>query len=316
MNSSAEIPGIRTLSQRIATSVPPAAVESVVVMVISPANARSSRQNVTASTTRSFRTSSVLDDIRVPGGFAAPGGRLREQNNAEAPANPRVERLHSRSCPLEDAVTIASGSMRRDRSRSGGAWIKTRGAIGSARSGLARRGPPPHHLRDSCATSLCRQPQNRYFPMRGSGFRAHPSEERQGRHEIRRQGAPRQVADDHCSDQRPRNPQDRRPKRPLKLVIPGYRDPPEGGELPTARPSRPTRRLPGRQDLADQEKAEIAVLERGTLPKQMDETATKAAVAAIVAELGAAGPKDMEYVMGAMLRGSQARWTSARPAVC
>ncbi len=55
----------------------------------------------------------------------------------------------------------------------------------------------------------------------------------------------------------------------------------------------------GRTDLADQEKAEITVLE-GYLPKQMDEAGTKAAVAALVAELGAAGPKDMGRVMGAL----------------
>jgi uncharacterized protein YqeY len=55
----------------------------------------------------------------------------------------------------------------------------------------------------------------------------------------------------------------------------------------------------GRNDLADQEKAEIAVLE-DYLPKQMDEAGVKAAVAALVAELGAAGPKDMGRVMGAM----------------
>lgn len=55
----------------------------------------------------------------------------------------------------------------------------------------------------------------------------------------------------------------------------------------------------GRTDLADKEKAEIAVLET-YLPKQLDEAATKAAVAALVAELGAAGPKDMGRVMGAM----------------
>ncbi len=55
----------------------------------------------------------------------------------------------------------------------------------------------------------------------------------------------------------------------------------------------------GRTDLADQEKAEITVLE-GYLPKQMDEEGTKAAVAALVAELGAAGPKDMGRVMGAL----------------
>ena len=55
----------------------------------------------------------------------------------------------------------------------------------------------------------------------------------------------------------------------------------------------------GRTDLADQEKAEISVLEH-YLPKQMDEAATMAAVAALIAELGAAGPKDMGRVMGAL----------------
>ncbi|MGE0024788.1 MAG: GatB/YqeY domain-containing protein [Hyphomicrobium sp.] len=55
----------------------------------------------------------------------------------------------------------------------------------------------------------------------------------------------------------------------------------------------------GRQDLADQEKAEIVILE-GYLPKQLDDAGTKAAVAALVAELGAAGPKDMGRVMGAL----------------
>jgi uncharacterized protein YqeY len=55
----------------------------------------------------------------------------------------------------------------------------------------------------------------------------------------------------------------------------------------------------GRNDLADQEKAEIVILEV-YLPKQMDEAGTKAAVAALVAELGAAGPKDMGRVMGAL----------------
>ncbi len=55
----------------------------------------------------------------------------------------------------------------------------------------------------------------------------------------------------------------------------------------------------GRQDLADQEKAEIAVIEE-YLPKQMGEAETKAAVAALIKELGAAGPKDMGRVMGAL----------------
>lgn len=55
----------------------------------------------------------------------------------------------------------------------------------------------------------------------------------------------------------------------------------------------------GRTDLADQEKAEIVILE-AYLPKQMDEAGVRAAVAALVAELGAAGPKDMGRVMGAL----------------
>ncbi len=52
-----------------------------------------------------------------------------------------------------------------------------------------------------------------------------------------------------------------------------------------------------RQDLADKEAAEIAVIEE-FLPKMMDEAATRAAIAALIAEVGAAGPKDMGKVMG------------------
>lgn len=55
----------------------------------------------------------------------------------------------------------------------------------------------------------------------------------------------------------------------------------------------------GRRDLVDQETAELTVIE-SYLPQQMDETATRTAVAALVAELGAAGPKDMGRVMQAM----------------
>ena len=36
------------------------------------------------------------------------------------------------------------------------------------------------------------------------------------------------------------------------------------------------------------------------LPKQMDEAEAKAAIAAVVKETGAAGPKDMGKVMGAL----------------
>ncbi|SDL92353.1 hypothetical protein SAMN05428957_101124 [Oryzisolibacter propanilivorax] len=54
----------------------------------------------------------------------------------------------------------------------------------------------------------------------------------------------------------------------------------------------------GRQDLADQEKAELQVLQ-AYLPARMSEAEVQQAVQAIVAELGAAGPGDMGKVMGA-----------------
>lgn len=54
-----------------------------------------------------------------------------------------------------------------------------------------------------------------------------------------------------------------------------------------------------RPELAEKEKAEIAVIER-FLPKQMDEAETQAAVKAIIAETGASSMKDMGKVMGAL----------------
>ena len=54
-----------------------------------------------------------------------------------------------------------------------------------------------------------------------------------------------------------------------------------------------------RQDLADKETAEIAVLQ-AYLPPRLPESEITAAVAAIVAELGASGPGDMGKVMGAV----------------
>ncbi|MBN9339590.1 MAG: glutamyl-tRNA amidotransferase [Comamonadaceae bacterium SCN 68-20] len=53
----------------------------------------------------------------------------------------------------------------------------------------------------------------------------------------------------------------------------------------------------GRQDLADKEKAELAVLQ-AYLPARMSEAEILDAVKAIVAEVGAAGPGDMGKVMG------------------
>ena len=55
----------------------------------------------------------------------------------------------------------------------------------------------------------------------------------------------------------------------------------------------------GRQELADIEHAELAVIE-GFLPQQMGEDEVKAAIAAIIAETGAAGMKDMGKVVAAL----------------
>ena len=53
-----------------------------------------------------------------------------------------------------------------------------------------------------------------------------------------------------------------------------------------------------RQDLADAEAAEVAVLQ-GYLPQRLSQAEVQAEVDALVAELGAAGPGDMGKVMGA-----------------
>ena len=60
----------------------------------------------------------------------------------------------------------------------------------------------------------------------------------------------------------------------------------------------------GRDELADKEQAEIAVIE-SFLPQQMDDAAMQAAVAAAVAESGAASIKEMGKVM-AVLRARHA----------
>ena len=53
----------------------------------------------------------------------------------------------------------------------------------------------------------------------------------------------------------------------------------------------------GRQDLADDELAQVAVIEK-YLPKQMSAEELEAELKAIIAQVGAAGPKDMGKVMG------------------
>ncbi|AMW34026.1 GatB/YqeY domain-containing protein [Haematospirillum jordaniae] len=55
----------------------------------------------------------------------------------------------------------------------------------------------------------------------------------------------------------------------------------------------------GRLELAEQEQEEIAIIER-FLPVQMDEAATREAIAVTVQELGASGIKDMGRVMTAL----------------
>ncbi len=55
----------------------------------------------------------------------------------------------------------------------------------------------------------------------------------------------------------------------------------------------------GREDLAGKERAEIAILEE-FLPRQMTESEADEAVAEAIAELGAAGAKDMGRVMAAL----------------
>ena len=55
----------------------------------------------------------------------------------------------------------------------------------------------------------------------------------------------------------------------------------------------------GRQELAQQEADEIAVIEE-FLPKKMGEAEAAAAIAAVIKEVGAAGQKDMGKVMAAL----------------
>jgi uncharacterized protein YqeY len=55
----------------------------------------------------------------------------------------------------------------------------------------------------------------------------------------------------------------------------------------------------GRKELADQERGEIAII-AGFLPKQMSEAEVDAAIAAAIAETGAASMKDMGKVIGVL----------------
>jgi uncharacterized protein YqeY len=55
----------------------------------------------------------------------------------------------------------------------------------------------------------------------------------------------------------------------------------------------------GREDLATQEREELAIISE-FLPKEMDEAGVRAAIREAIAETGAAGPKDMGKVISAM----------------
>jgi uncharacterized protein YqeY len=55
----------------------------------------------------------------------------------------------------------------------------------------------------------------------------------------------------------------------------------------------------GRKELADKERAEIDVI-REYMPQQMSEAEAKAAIAEVIAEIGAQGIKDMGKVMNAL----------------
>jgi uncharacterized protein YqeY len=71
------------------------------------------------------------------------------------------------------------------------------------------------------------------------------------------------------------------------------------GMVKSRRESVDLYRQGNRLELAAKEEAEIAVIET-FLPKQMDEAATKAAVAQAIAETGAASVKEMGKVMAAL----------------
>jgi uncharacterized protein len=71
------------------------------------------------------------------------------------------------------------------------------------------------------------------------------------------------------------------------------------GMVKSRRESADLYRQGNRADLVAKEEAEIAVIE-SFLPQQMDDAATEAAVAAAIAETGAAGIKEMGKVMAAL----------------
>lgn len=65
-------------------------------------------------------------------------------------------------------------------------------------------------------------------------------------------------------------------------------------------------RSAGRDDLADHEAAELVVLEK-YLPQQMTDDELSALVAAVIAETGATGPRDMGKAMGILTKRVEGR---------
>lgn len=84
-----------------------------------------------------------------------------------------------------------------------------------------------------------------------------------------------------------------------------------GSELKKRRESVTTYEQAGRAELAAGEQAEITVLS-AYLPEQLTEDAVRKFVAEAVAATGAAGPKDMGKVMGAIAARIKGRFDGAR----
>lgn len=72
----------------------------------------------------------------------------------------------------------------------------------------------------------------------------------------------------------------------------------------------------GREEMAAQERAELAVIEM-YLPQQLSEEEVREMVAAVIGEVGASGPSDMGRVMGAVMPRLKGRFPGAdvRPIV-
>lgn len=84
-----------------------------------------------------------------------------------------------------------------------------------------------------------------------------------------------------------------------------------GTELKRRRESVTTYTEGGRPEMAAQEQAELEVLSR-YLPEQLDESAVEAFIDEALASMGAAGPKDIGRVMGAVTPKTKGRFDSAR----